>query len=178
MKKILLLVFVVAMIGDAAAQSYNTELTYLSQYVQRMYNNASFQGARVVSDIDKCYLISVVAELAAGNDYAIQRKAEVKAMRFANEFLNGTQISSSTILHTEQTSDGYTREEIEDFIESRSMGYVQQMQVISTFSDEQGKKVFVFCKELPMPKRTNVEEEQSEEGKRESQSEKKKHYKK
>lgn len=173
MKKILLLVFVVAMIGDAAAQSYNTELTYLSQYVQRMYNNASFQGARVVSDIDKCYLISVVAELAAGNDYAIQRKAEVKAMRFANEFLNGTQISSSTILHTEQTSDGYTREEIEDFIESRSMGYVQQMQIISTFIDEQGKKVFVFCKELPMPERVKQEKELPEEEDSKAQSKKK-----
>ena len=173
MKKILLLVFVVAMIGDAAAQSYNTELTYLSQYVQRMYNNASFQGARVVSDIDKCYLISVVAELAAGNDYAIQRKAEVKAMRFANEFLNGTQISSSTILHTEQTSDGYTCEEIEDFIESRSMGYVQQMQIISTFIDEQGKKVFVFCKELPMPERVKQEKELPEEEDSKAQSKKK-----
>jgi hypothetical protein len=178
MKRILLLVIMVAMTDNIAAQSYNTELNYLSQYIQRMYNNASFQGARVVSDIDKCYLISVVSELATGNDYAIQRKAEVKAMRFANEFLNGTQISSTTILHTEQTSDGYTREEIEDFIESRSMGYVQQMQIISTFIDEQGKKVFVFCKELPMPARVKQKKDLPEEEDSKTQSEKKARRKK
>lgn len=178
MKKTLLLIFSIAMSYISMAQSYNPELTYLGQYVQRMYLNASFQGAKVVSDIDKCYLVSVVAEQPTSNDYATQRKAEVKAMRFANEFLNGAQITSSTILHTVQDSTGYTHEEIEDFIESRSMGYVQQMQVISTFTDEQGKKVFVFCKELPMPKRTNVEEEQSEEGGSGSQSEKEKHRKK
>lgn len=155
MKKLLLLSFMVAMAGRLIAQSYNTELNYLSQYVQRMYSNAPFQGARVISDIGKCYLISVVSEQAAGNDYAIQRKAEVKAMRFANEYLNGVHISSNTILHTEQSSNGYTREEIEDFIESRSMGYIQQMQVISTFIDEKDKKVFVFCKELPMPEVKN-----------------------
>lgn len=166
MKKILLFILMMTMIGSRLiAQSYSTELNYLSQYVQRMYNNAPFQGARVISDIDKCYLISVVSEQAAGNDYAIQRKAEVKAMRFANEYLNGVNVSSNTILHTEQTSDGHTREEIEDFIESRSMGYIQQMQVISTFVDGHGKRVFVFCKELPMPDK-KIDKSKGKKGKR------------
>lgn len=178
MKNTVALVFALIMSCVATAQSYNTELNVLGNYIQRMYLNAPFQGTKVVSDIDKCCLISVVSEQPTGNDYATQRKAEVKAMRFANEFLNGAQITSSTILHTVQDSTGYTYEEIEDFIESRSMGYVQQMQIISTFSDEQGKKVFVFCKELPMPKRANVEEELSEKGKGASKNRREKRRKK
>ena len=58
----------------------------------------------------------------------------------------------NTILHTREDSRGYSYEEIEDFIESRSMGYVQTMQVLSTFTHG-GKKVFVYCKQLPMPEK-------------------------
>lgn len=136
------------------AQSYNTDLYDIGQYVQRMYLNEPFEGAKVISDIDKCYLICLVAEQAIANEYATQRKAEVKAMRYANDYLNGAQISSNTVVYTKETSDGYSYEEIEDFIESRSMGYVQTMQVISTFTAN-NKKVFVYCKELPMPEKAN-----------------------
>ena len=159
MKKILLLILAVATIGVATAQSYNAELNYLGQYVQRMYVDAPFLGARVISDVDKCYLICVIEEQLPGNDYATQRKAEVKAMRYANEFINGAHISSNSVVYTKKTSDGRTFEEIEDFIASRSMGYIQQMQVLTTFS-EQGKKVFVYCKELPMPKQQDASESQ------------------
>ena len=57
------------------------------------------------------------------------------------------------LVHTTERSNGYSAEEIEDFIESRSLGYVQTMQVLSTFTDAAGKKVFVYCKELPMPEK-------------------------
>lgn len=151
MRKILLFVFVILMSNITIAQSYNTELNYLGQYVQRMYLNAPFQGAKVIDDIDKCYLICVVSEHMTDDANSTQRKAEVKAMRYANEFLNGSQIKSNTIVRTKQDSDGFSSEEIEDFIESRSMGYIQQMQVISIFIDEQeNKNVLVFCKELPI----------------------------
>lgn len=132
-------------------QSYCTELNYLGQYVQRMYICAPFQGTKIIDDVDKCYIVSVVAEQIAGNETAMWRKAEVKALRYVNEFLNGSHISSNTVLHTKQDSNGYSYEEIEDFIESRSVGYVQTMQVVSVFQDDQGKKVFVYCKELPIP---------------------------
>ena len=151
MKKYFLLCAIVVIAIIAPAQSYNTDLNTLGQYVQRMYLNEPFQGARIISDVDKCYLVSIVAERPSDNEYATQRKAEVKGLRYANDFLNGSQISSNSVSYTKETSDGYSYEEIEDFIESRSMGYVQQMQIISTFQDEDGKKVFVFCKQLPMP---------------------------
>lgn len=149
--KILFLMLASVINSYAAAQTYDAELNYLGQYVQRMYFSEPFQGVKVVSDVDKCYLVCVVVEAFTNNEYTVQRKSEVKAMRYTNEFLNGTQISSNTIVLMKEDSDGNSYEEIEDFIESRSIGYVQQMQLLSTFEDNQDKTVFVFCKELLVP---------------------------
>lgn len=151
MRKVILLFAAMVIAAMTTAQSYNSDLYELGQYVQRMYLDEPFQGARIVENVDNCYLITVVAESPGDNDYLIQRKAEVKGMSYANTFLNGAHVSQNTIIHTKMNSRGYSDEEIEDFIEARSMGYVQTMQVISTFTDSQGKKVFVYCKQLPMP---------------------------
>lgn len=153
MKRSILILFVILFGMSAIAQEYNAELNDLGRYVQRMYMNEPFEGARIVEDVDNCYLITVVAEKAGNNDYATNRKAEVKGLSYANTFLNGAQVSQNTIMHTRESSNGYSYEEIEDFIESRSMGYIQTMQVLSTFSDANGKKVYVYCKKLPMPEK-------------------------
>lgn len=152
MKKLFLLCAFATIAMMASAQSYNSDLNDLGQYVQRMYMNEPFEGARVVENVDNCYLITVVAEKSGNNDYATNRKAEVKGLSYANKYLNGEMSMQNTIVHTTENSQGYSFEEIEDFIESRSMGYVQTMQVISTFTYD-GKKVFVYCKQLPMPEK-------------------------
>ncbi len=135
---------------SAIAQEYNAELNDLGRYVQRMYMNEPFEGARIVEDVDNCYLITVVAEKAGNNDYATNRKAEVKGLSYANTFLNGAQVSQNTILHTRESSNGYSYEEIEDFIESRSCMYIvknslcrrsRKARKIRNIRNEQ----FVFC---------------------------------
>lgn len=153
MKKLFSLVVAIMIFATAFSQSYNSDLNDLGQYVQRMYMNEPFEGARVVENVDNCYLITVVAEKPGNNEYATNRKAEVKGLSYANKYLNGEMSMQNTILHTREDSRGYSYEEIEDFIESRSMGYVQTMQVLSTFTDANGKKVFVYCKQLPMPEK-------------------------
>ena len=152
MRKLCLFCAISAIAMIVTAQSYNSDLIDLGQFVQRMYMNEPFEGARIVENVDKCYLISVVAEKSGKNDYATNRKAEVKGLSYANTFLNGAQVSQNTVVHTTERSNGYSAEEIEDFIESRSLGYVQTMQVLSTFTYD-GKKVFVYCKQLPMPEK-------------------------
>ena len=147
----LLMTLLTLCILEVQGQSFNSDLNDLGQYVQRMYLNEPFEGARVVENVDNCYLITVVAERPGNNDYATNRKAEVKGLSYANKYLNGEMSMQNTILHTREDSRGYSYEEIEDFIESRSMGYVTTMQVLSTFTDKKGKKVFVYCKQLPMP---------------------------
>ncbi len=148
-----LMALVLLYIGGAKAQSFNSDLNDLGQYVQRMYLNEPFEGARVVENVDNCYLITVVAEKPGNNEYATNRKAEVKGLSYVNKYLNGEMSMQNTVLYTREDSRGYSYEEIEDFIESRSMGYVQSMQVLSTFTDASGKKVFVYCKQLPMPEK-------------------------
>ena len=153
MKKAILLLTISTIAMVVSAQSYNSDLNDLGQYVQRMYLNEPFEGARVVENVDNCYLITVVAEKPSNNEYATNRKAEVKGLSYANKYLNGEMSMQNTILHTREDSRGYSYEEIEDFIEARSMGYVQTMQLLSTFTDDKGKKVFVYCKQLPMPEK-------------------------
>ena len=150
MKRFLSFIIAVVMHNIITAQSYNTEYNYLGNFIQRMYQNEPFQGAKIISDIDKCYLICVIAENITSNDLKILRKPEIKALSYANDFLNGRRISSNTILYTKEDYKGNTYEEIEEFIESHSMGYVQQMQLLSTFIDDKGEKVFIYCKELPI----------------------------
>lgn len=153
MKRCLLFIIAMVIYNIAIAQSYNSEYNYLGQYMKRMYLNEPFQGAKIISDIDNCYLACIVVENTLPNESVMQRKAEVKAMRYANEFLNGAQITSESIVYTKKNSNGYSYEEIEDYIESRSVGYIQQMQILSTFSNDAGKRVYIFSKELPMPKK-------------------------
>ena len=152
MKKLFLFCAITAITMIASAQSYNSDLNDLGQYVQRMYMNEPFEGARVVENVDNCYLITVVAEKPGKSDYTTSSKAELKGLSYANDFLNGTQTYKSQILHMTEDSKGYSNEQIEEVIESRSMGYVQTMQVLSTFTHG-GKKVFVYCKQLPMPEK-------------------------
>lgn len=152
MKRYLSLVAAMIIAATSFAQEYNTELYDLGQYVQRVYQEEPFDGVRIVENVDCCYLVSVVSETPSDNEYATNRKAEVKALSQANTFLNGTRITQNTVLYTKQNSKGYSYEEIEDFIESYSMGYVQTMQIASTFKYRK-KKVYVYCKKMPMPEK-------------------------
>ncbi len=140
MRKLLSMVGTMIIVASAFSQSYNSDLNDLGQYVQRMYMNEPFEGARIVENVDNCYLISVVAEKPGNNDYSTTRKAEVKGLNYANKYLNGAQVSQNTVVHTTENSKGYSFEEIEDFIESRSMGYVQTMQVLPMPEKPKGKK--------------------------------------
>lgn len=151
MKKELIILCAILFGISAFAQEYSSEYNDLAQYVKRMYLEEPFEGARIVENVDNCYLVSVVAETPSSNDYATNRKAEIKGLSYANTFLNGTQISQSTVFNMRSDSRGYSYEEINDFIEARSMGYIQTMQSLLTFTDGNGKKVYVFCKKLPMP---------------------------
>ena len=89
MKKFISLVAAILFAATSFCQSYNSDLNDLGQYVQRMYMNEPFEGARVVENVDNCYLITVVAEKPGNNDYATNRKAEVKGLSYANKYLNG-----------------------------------------------------------------------------------------
>ena len=76
MKKFISLVAAILFAATSFCQSYNSDLNDLGQYVQRMYMNEPFEGARVVENVDNCYLITVVAEKPGNNDYAYKSKGK------------------------------------------------------------------------------------------------------
>ena len=77
--------------------------------------------------------------------------SQVKSQRNAGEFLNGTQSFSKFLIQTPKGVSRRTTEdawEISDYIRTNTTGYVQQMQLLTTFYDDDGLKVFVYFKEL------------------------------
>jgi len=156
MKKIvLILIMACSFHVNTFSQSYNAEKTALSNFITRMYKSEPYTGVKVFLDYENKYLISLV-KLNAGNyssESAMNRVAEVKAKAQVNQFLNGSYISVESIVTTTATTskkNGSSVSEISEVIKESSIGYVDALELISTFADENepDKKVFIYLREL------------------------------
>ena len=139
----------------AKAQSYNAERTALTNFLVRMYNNAPFEGVKVVDDYDNAYLLSVLSldKSKYPNESVMNRVASVKAMSQASRFFNGSNITSEMIIRTSEKSDGSGDTEIIENIKENSVGYVKQLEMLANFSAKQdGWQVFMYFKKLDIDK--------------------------
>ena len=139
----------------AKAQSYNAERTALTNFLVRMYNNAPFEGVKVVDDYDNAYLLSVLSldKSKYPNESAMNRVASVKAMSQASRFFNGSNITSEMIIRTSEKSDGSGDTEIIENIKENSVGYVKQLEMLTNFpSKDDGWQVFMYFKKLDIDK--------------------------
>ena len=133
------------------AQGYDQERVQLAKFIERMYNNAPFDGCRIVDDYDNSYLLSVVAldKLKYKTPQIMNRVAEVKSQRNAGEFFNGSQSYTEMTIKTpkgeEHKSD---MTEVYELIRVNSIGYVKQMQLLTSFEDATGMQVFVYYKKV------------------------------
>lgn len=154
MKKFLIFLFVLFMYSCIiTAQSYDQERIQLAKFIERMYNNAPFEGCRIVDDYDNSYFLSVVAldQSKYKTPQTMNRVAEVKSQRNAGEFLNGTQSYSEFTIRTPKSveyEDNYKFAETIDIIKTNSTGFVKQMQILTTFITEENTMVFVYYKKL------------------------------
>jgi hypothetical protein len=149
-KAFLLLVFLIPSML-LSAQSYNLERTQLANFLTRMYENAPFEGVRVVDDYEHQYLMSALVLDPAkygGNESTMNRVAGVKAMSQASRFFNGSNITSDLIIRTTEKSDGTADTEMIENIKENSVGYVKALELLTSFSDSQGKRVFIFIAEI------------------------------
>jgi len=137
------------------SQSYNQEKVALTNFIIRMYKTQPFTGVKVFLDYENKYLISLVKlsprNYSSEND--MNRVAEVKAKSLVNQFINGSYITSESIITTTETTSRKNSTAVEDVIETiteSSMGYVNALEHISTFTDENepDKKVFIYLREL------------------------------
>lgn len=146
MKRILTILLLTIVAICMHAQSYNSDKVAFTNYLVRMYNNAPFDGVRVVENYDNVHLISVVAldKSKYKSEYALNRVAEVKATSQASRNLNGTNITTDLIIHTNEKSDGSSDTEIIEKIHEHSVGYVKSLEQLTNFTRKDGMQVFIF----------------------------------
>ena len=143
--------FLMSLVWETNAQGYDQERIQLAKFIERMYNNAPFDGCRIVDDYDNSYLLSVVAldKSKYKTPQVMNRVAEVKSQRNAGEFFNGSQSYTEMTIKTpkgeEHESD---MTEVYELIRVNSIGYVKQMQLLTSFEDNAGMHVFVFYKKV------------------------------
>lgn len=150
-KSIVLSILFIGMTTNIFAQGYDQERIQLANFIERMYNNAPFDGCRIVDDYDNSYLLSVVAldKSKYKTPQIMNRVADVKSQRNAGEFFNGSQSYTEMTIKTpkgeEHESD---MAEVYELIRTNSIGYVRQMQLLTSFEDSTGMMVFVYFKKV------------------------------
>ncbi len=150
-KSSVLLILFIGMTTNIFAQGYDQERIQLANFIERMYNNAPFDGCRIVDDYDNSYLLSIVAldKSKYKTPQIMNRVADVKSQRNAGEFFNGSQSYTEMTIKTpkgeEHESD---MTEVYELIRTNSIGYVRQMQLLTSFEDSTGMMVFVYYKRI------------------------------
>ena len=132
------------------AQSYNSDRVAFTNFLVRMYNNAPFEGVRIVDDYDNTYLISVLAldKTKYKTDAIMNRVASVKAMSNASRYFNGSSTTNDIIIRTTEKSDGKSDTEIIENLREHSVGYVKALEQLTNFIREDGMQVFIFIKPM------------------------------
>jgi hypothetical protein len=111
-----------------------------------MYENAPFDGVKVVEDYDHAYLMSVVTldKAKYPSESASTRVASVKAMSQASEFFNGSNITKDMVIRTESHTNGMSDATIIEKIREKSVGYVRSLEQLINFQRQDGLTVFIF----------------------------------
>ena len=139
---------------NSYSQGFNDDKTSLANFIKRMYNNAPFEGVKVIEDYNHNYFISLVSfEKAKYTSPSIMnRVAQVKAQQQANTFFNGSTILSNLAIKTSETKVSTCSKLTVEMIESireNSVGFVQGMELLINFDTEEGKRmVFVYYREM------------------------------
>ena len=136
--------------GNINAQSFNADKTALTNFLIRMYKHATFD-IKVVEDYDNHYLVSVVILDPAkygGSERTMLRVASVKAMSQASRYFNGSSITADLLITTKEDAEGNANTEILEKIKEKSIGYVNQLEHLSNFTNDEGKQVFLYAKQI------------------------------
>lgn len=146
----ILFIFVLLLSGNINAQSFNADKTALTNFLVRMYKHATFD-IKVVEDYDNHYLVSVVILDPAkygGSESTMLRVASVKAMSQASRYFNGSSITADLLITTKEDAEGNANTEILEKIKEKSIGYVNQLEHMSNFTNDEGKQVFLYAKQI------------------------------
>lgn len=133
-----------------SAQAINADKTALTNFLIRMYKHATFD-VKVVEDYEHHYLVSAVKLDPAkydSDENTMMRIAGVKAVSQASRFLNGSNISEDLIVTTREDAEGNIDTKTIEKIKENSIGYVNQLEHLSNFTNDDGKQVFLYVKQI------------------------------
>lgn len=139
------LLFIILSLG-ASAQSFNQERVALANFLTRMYENAPFDGVRMVDDYDNQYLMSALAldKSKYSSESIMDRVASVKAMSQASKFFNGSNITSDLIIRTSEKPNGTSDVETIEYIRENSIGLVKALEFLTSFDGPNNQRIFIF----------------------------------
>ena len=156
LKKIILatLIILTNILSNIQAQSFNEEKTSMVNFIKRMYNSSPFEGVKIVDDYDHQYLVSVLSldKTKYTSPSIMNRVAQVKAQSQANNYLNGSTISSDLVIKTTEQKNGDKSSTVVETIESikeNAVGFSQGLELLNNFEDEKTKRmVFIYYREI------------------------------
>ena len=153
MRKLLISSILLIITLISYAQNYNSDRVTFTNFLVRMYNNAPFEGVRMVKDYENTYLISVV--LLNPTDYdsesTLNEVATVVSMAQISDF-NSAKITSDIIIHNDKTEDGKATTKKTTTIKKRSANFVNSLEQLTNFTREDGMQVFIFIKPMEYKK--------------------------
>ena len=136
----LFLLFVVGPAMNLHAQSYDFERVELANYVKRLYENAPFEGVRLLNTYKETYLLSALSLDVSNykNSAQLNRVAETKAMAEASRFFNGSKITIDEVI-----GDNSVRKKVLQSINEHSTGYVKSLSYLTSFPISEERTLFV-----------------------------------
>lgn len=160
MQKINLVLFFLLIIAtkNTYSQSFNEDKTSMVNFLKRMYNSSPFEGVKIVDDYDHQYLVSVLSldKTKYTSPSIMNRVAQVKAQSQANNYLNGSTISSDLVIKTTEHKNGEKSSTVVETIESikeNAVGFSQGLELLNNFEDEKTKRiVFIYHREITKKK--------------------------
>ena len=150
MRRLLILITALSLSVLGFTQQFNADKTALTNFLIRMYKHAPYD-VKVVNDYSDNYLVSAVVLDPAkygGNESTMLRVASVKAMSQASRYFNGSSITADLLITTKEDTDGNANTEIIEKIKENTVGYVNQLEHLSNFTNEEGKQVFLYVKQI------------------------------
>ena len=153
---ILLCIFTISAIAQADFQDNTTtnKNKESAKYITNLYNENPFEGVKIIEGKDVSYLISLSIQVVSNHKTSStkNRVAQIKARRNAMVFLNGSNITSETIIKTGETitNNNVTYyDTYMDEIKENAAGFLDGMQVLTTFTSNNGKEyIYIIYKKL------------------------------
>jgi len=114
----------------------------ISSYLSQLFVKSPFDGARIVVSNNNKYIISAITleNSKYGAISSRDRVAQMKAKQNVNTLLNGSNISSETIINT--TNSNMT--EITESIKENSMGFISGLQLLKTINNKPEFTTYLF----------------------------------